>query len=820
MNLDYTIYEQDNKQFARTVILHSTRTAEAINLKMAMLGYSYLQQDKRTWKYYMNLAGVYHGSNKPMQVRSLDNGELIDFTAENMRIHVSTARSYQYGTDYYKELLAKFPDQQMLIRGILNPIPYEVSTTAKEYQIIWYESDLILEGEDNVLPQLQNWIYTYVKQTEHQNYTNLTDNLMHPYFFGIIEMHLATRLMMIRFENIGTNYVHDFHIWAHLGSHAGLQRYKPYLTRKQVLWLYRNIVWLTRNPGKRYQFDRIMDNLLTERSIPIAAYNAQHSTVSLLEDVKAGVRFKRELLNMQDKISDDAYFRTTREILEDQVPLARDNIDVYEDAIPATTLSVRANRNAQLPTKVLESTMRDLSESVAFPLSNTILNEWARMSSEGRYTAMVSMVNPKTGLTMNMSVKDAFVLYLYAVWQGQGQPLEFVPRYQATMCMKIPRPTFAQLKERHGSKNVTDAWILQALTNQPDLPAIISTETFYKKMVEINDATQLHRDLWTYRNWHMERAEIELMVFDLYEDVTCDFNSGTKYEDWFSIRGWDLTDIQPEDWTTIAVNLMTTATGMDTTDQQRMADVQKAMLELTLELSSYTIQVIRKINDQAIVQLDYPTLRLGEVHMRTGQTHHTNTNVRIIKAPMKRKSTVDMVSKSNIIASHGSSRRRWVYDLCTAVGASAVGRPKTRFYADGATARIRDEDKIIEPIVRTTLLDGLWPTPFEDTRPVIEQDQVLDGLWTEPKAVGNQLLDGLWQQPIAVGSQMLDGLWGATYNVDEQLLNGLAHDDLQVNLELLNGLYANTLPKVVSFTPSDIDDETKNSLDAQQWDGE
>jgi hypothetical protein len=768
------------------------------------MGYPYLPQDKRTWKYYMNLAGVYHTSDTLMQVRSLDNGEMIDFTAENMRIHVSTARSYQYGTDYYKELLMKYPEQRRLIRGILNPIPYEVSTTANEYQIIWYEKNLILEGEDNVIPQLQDWIYTYVQQNEHQNYTNLTDNLMHHYFFGLITMFMASRLMLIRHQNIGTNYVHDFHIWAHLGSHAGLQRYKPYLTRKQVLWLYRNIVYLIRNPGKRYQFDRLMDNLLTERSIPIAAYNAQHSTVDLVENVKAGVRFKRELLNMQDKISDDAYFRTTREIIEDQVPLARDNIDLYEAAIPETTLAVRANRNALLPTKVLESTMRDLSESVTFPLSNTILNEWARMASEGRYTAMVSMVNPKTGLTMNMSVKEAFVLYLYALWQGQGHPLEVIPYYQATMCMKAPRPTFDQLKQRHGSRFVTDAWIIQALTDQPDLPAIVATETFYKKMVEINNATQIHRDMWTYRNWHEERAHIEKMVFDLYEDVMCDFWSGMKYEDFFSIRGWDLAGIQPEDWTNIAVKLMTTATGMDTTDQQRMADVQKAMLELTLELSSYTIQVIRKINDQAIVQLDYPTLRLGDVGQKAGQTHYTNTNVRIISAPMKRSASVDLVSASNIVVAKGTSRRRWVYDLNTSVGSQGIAHPRTTFFADGATARIRDEDKVIEPIVRTSLLDGLWLDPFVDQRPPIEQDQLLDGLYAKPKSVDHQLLDGLWQVPI---------------EIDQQLLNGLAHDDLKVSAELLNGLYASTLPKTINLNAT-VDDATKDSLDTPQWDNE
>lgn len=805
MNLDYTIYEQANKRFARTAILHSTRTAEFVNQKMSIMGYGYLLQDKKTWKYYMNLAGVYHTSDTLMRVRSLDNGQMIDFTVENMRIHVSTARSYQYGTEEYKELLAQYPDQRRLIRGILNPIPYEVSTTAKEYQIIWYEEALILEGEDNVIPELQKWIYDYVRQNEHQNYTNLTDNLMHHFFVGLVQLFIPSRLMLIRLQNVGTNYVHDFHIWAHLGSHAGLERYRPYLTRKQVLWLYRNIVYLTRNAGKRYQFDRLMDNLLTERSIPIAGYDAQHSTTDLLENVKAGVRFKRELLNMQDKISDDAFFRTTREILEDQVPLARDNVFVYEAAIPETSLAIRANRNAQLPTKVLESSMRDMSESVSFPLSGTILNEWARMSSEGRYTSMVSMVNPKNGLTMNMSVKEAFVLYLFALWKGQGQELEYIPTYQATMCLKVPRPTFDQLKARHGSRFVTDAWILQALKDQPDMPPIVATETFYKKAVEINDATQIHRDMWTYRNWHEERAHIEKMVFDMYEDVLCDFWSGTKYSDFFSIRGWDLTDIQPEDWTTIATNIMITATGMDTTDQQRMADVQKAMLELTLELSSYTIQVIRKINDQAIVMLDYPTLRPGDINQRTGQTHHTNTNVRIVSANMKRKGSVDMVTCSNVVSSHGSTRRRWTYDLSTTVGSQGSARYRTVFFADGATARIRDEDAVVEPFARQTLLDGLWAAPFFDERPVIEQDQVLDGLHTTPRSIDNQMLNGLWQVPV---------------EVDRQLLDGLAHEGIEVTADVLTELYANTLPKTVNVMSVQMDQETKNSLDTPQWDNE
>lgn len=818
MNLDYTIYEQECLLFARTAIIHSSRTAELINDRMNIAGYVYDPADKRTWKYYMNLAGQYHASNKMMQVRSLDNDELIDFTVENMRIHVSTARSYQYGTDLYKELLLAYPKQEALIRGILNPIPFSTLLSANEFQLIWYDTTLIRTGEDNVIQRLQEWIYTWTTQNLHHNYTNVTDDLMHHFFIARISMHLAIQLMLIRMENVGTNYVHDFHIWAHLGSHADLRRYRAYLTRKQVLWLYRNIAYLTHNPGKQFEFGLLIKNLLTERSIPLAVYNAQHSTLDMLETVKPTVRFKRELLNMQDVITSDAYFRTTREILEDQIPLARDNITVYEDAIPETQLAVRANRNSSIPTKVLESTMRDLSESIAFPHSATLLNEWARLASEGRYSAVVSMVNPKNGLTMTMSVKEAFALYLYALWKGEGQTLETVPYYQATMCMRIPRPTFAELKQNFGSNFVTDDWIIQAITNQPDIPNLISTEAFYNKTIEINDATQIHHDMWTYRNHYDERAQMELMCRALYKDTICDFWSGTKYTDFFKLRGWDLSEIDREEWKAIAVRILTTATGLDTTDQQKLSDVQKAMLELTLEMSSYTIQVIRKINDQAIVQLDYPTLRVGDQHMKQKMSTWVEQGVRIVEVHMKRKASVDMMFASNHIAASGSSRRRWVYDLNMTVGAAASAHPRTVFYATGATARIRDPDVMEEPTIKNDVLRGLWPEPFVDTRPGMDDDQVLNGLWTQPRDIPEKMLNGLWEDPIEVKEQLLNGLWGA--QIDDDLRNALLNDNKAVDAKTLSQLYADTLPTSIDYTNSAVDQQTKDSLDAEQWDSE
>src|SRR5690606_9498218 len=107
---------------------------------------------------YLNLAGRYHASDKPMQVVSMDTHETIDFTVENMALHRATWREYQYGSRYYKELIARYPNQDMLIHGILNPVDIATAVAAPDHTILYYDKAEIEAREVNLIPQLQTWI--------------------------------------------------------------------------------------------------------------------------------------------------------------------------------------------------------------------------------------------------------------------------------------------------------------------------------------------------------------------------------------------------------------------------------------------------------------------------------------------------------------------------------------------------------------------------------------------------------------------------------------------------------------------------------------
>lgn len=720
-NLDYSIYVGNNTKFARTIVIKSDIVASILNKAMSALGYVHNELNKTTWKYYMNMAGDYHASNIPMTVKSLDNNEVIPFTKEMLDIHTGTRRGYQYGTDKYIELTTNFPDQIPLIKGILNPVPYNVSTVAAEYEIVWYDKDLIEEGEGNVMPQLQQWIYTWMKGAFHHNYVNVTEDLMMQYLMGVLYMFLPSRLATIRKGNIGTNQAHSFHIWMHLLSRADLIQYKPFLNRKQVLYLYRNIVWLTRNPGAQNTFAKLIEEICSERFVPVAGYDVVHNSEFMLEDpsLSPEVQFKRVLLNMQDSFSNKTYVRTTEAIMKDEIELAKDNQAAYTNDRASIEEDLQTSKWSVTPSKVLESEMRDLSESISHPLSLTLLNEWARLSSTGQYTAVISMTNPVNGDIMTMTVQEAFWLYLYSVWKIRGTTLDVIPYYEATMCLKMPRPMVTTIKANLGSQWVTDQWIKYAVGLIPSVGNIVSTDTFYTTCVEINKATGLLHDMHAYRNWADERAELERLMYEFYVDHLCTKNVGTKYTEFFRDKAFILDELALDDWKDLATKLVSAATGLDSANVIMLADVQKAMINLTVQLSSYNIQVIRKINEEAIPQLDNTALRPRKVTMSLHITDKVKVNVMTLDSHMKKKMTVQ-VNKEGISAK-GTIIKRWHYNLSSGVGANAFGRiiKRTNLNAFTVMARDSEEEAInrLDEIMPVKMLGRLWVAPTTNDEP-------------------------------------------------------------------------------------------------------
>lgn len=200
------LYRQSVLRFARTIRIKFKADAEAMNRDIP-----YLVDDSRpeTWPYYMHLAGQYHPTDTMMRVISVDTRQEIDFTYDNLLKHRGTFVAYQVGTPYYRELLNKYPDQEDLIRGILHPVPMEVSIPAKDFDILYYDRNEVEPHETNLIPLLQDRIRRH-GLLYYQDRYNLTQELYQCGYHVVLYMAIPQMINSIRKENIRTEFVHSF----------------------------------------------------------------------------------------------------------------------------------------------------------------------------------------------------------------------------------------------------------------------------------------------------------------------------------------------------------------------------------------------------------------------------------------------------------------------------------------------------------------------------------------------------------------------------------------------------------------------------------
>lgn len=138
----YRIFVSQVMTLAKTMVVKSEVAAETINRELQSFGES-LSSDPHTWKYYMNLAGLYHPTDTVMTVTSMDTLEEIEFTRDNLKIFRATASAYAYGSRYYRDLVARYPTQETLILGILNPIDINKALGAQDGDILYYDTTLV-----------------------------------------------------------------------------------------------------------------------------------------------------------------------------------------------------------------------------------------------------------------------------------------------------------------------------------------------------------------------------------------------------------------------------------------------------------------------------------------------------------------------------------------------------------------------------------------------------------------------------------------------------------------------------------------------------
>lgn len=622
----FKIYLSQVFALAETLVIKSEASAHGINQRIQSLrGVGSVDLGRpETWKYYMNLAGEYHPEDEMMRIVSLDTLERIDFTKESLRIHRATARAYQYGNRLFKELITRFPKQEQLILGILYPVDKEKAISAKEGTILGYPEHLVEFNEYSFIQKLQDWVYKYRKQNRNPQYA-VSDELFESVLLGQFYMHLVPAILNIRLRACRTNEAHSYHVRSYLASHGFLDEYLDHLTVEQSLWCYRNINYIERFAGHQDTFDWLVENILTKRQIPIAEYTMKHDTTYQpngvepfdLENIRnrkayyPDVLFKKRSLNHISG-GETALPVTLEEIFNKEDRIAFDNPRYkYDDRKTAQEKMENALSNTLL-TKALESSMYDYSDSMTYSLTDVILGQWIKRSYEGSYRAVISINNPRSGEVITLRSLDAIYVLYWLMGQKTGRPLSKLPTLIAGRVPREPRPSDEDLL-KHTPPGVISENALQVMKDlMPQTSIAYSVDAFYEDSLAYWEAANLQNILVSQYEHLVERSYAENVVTRFYATVQYPPREDLTYDTWFERNNIHIQDLSEEERDLLFDSIINTGSGANLQVSTNARSLQKAMLKLMTQLSSYSIQFLGDINKSNIKQLDLNRVRVGD----------------------------------------------------------------------------------------------------------------------------------------------------------------------------------------------------------------
>jgi hypothetical protein len=390
----------------------------------------------------------YKANNGRMIIKSIDTFEDIEFTKENLvdgynddrLIHKATADAYFPGSKYYNELVRRYPNQELLIRGIVTPVAVSISTAAEDHSILYYDKELVEENEITLIEKLQTWINKYFIRWDVSAY-GLIDELYVPANLGIMWLQMPLTIMNLRLQACKTHEAHSYHIKQYLASHNKLDKYFDLMTKKQQLFLYRNIRYLQRNSGKTSNFTTLTEKILTDRSIPLNGWNLNHNLSVIGTPVDAGDPDNTEIVltpapeTKYEAINDISISITEQTtpiltLLQKQSEIAKDNPEKIPEADQQTNWDFKTSTFNELKTKSLESTMIDYSEAQPYKFSDVILNHWLYLAwvkddtGQPRYRSIITVKHPITNEEISLSALDAFIFFLYCFNKSTGNDFE------------------------------------------------------------------------------------------------------------------------------------------------------------------------------------------------------------------------------------------------------------------------------------------------------------------------------------------------------------------------------------------------------------
>lgn len=588
----YELHRQDNLRLARSIVFKFGYEAKANNDLILASGKE-VSEDPTTWRYYMNLNGDYHPSNIPMEVVSLDSRTTVPVTKNSLLFHPVTRREMRVGGTIYEELVRKYPTQLTLIHGIINPVPTSVSIPAKECTILSYDKSLVEEQESNLISEVQELMYSTYERWHIDTHENIGE-LNSTAFLIFFAKTIFDAIALVRQENVHSNRAHSYHIWRYLSSHGKLDRYRPYLTRNQMLWLYRELKVLINNAGQEWTLEELIENLLTPIGVRAYQIEIAQNSGALLDPV---LEVRRRNLNFKDNTLDTLIKVNTNEVNE--------RLNAGKN-LPADTVSriseMYANKRADMltsdsPTKVVETLVPNDISLITDAEISFLVRQWGYLALKGLYTADITVSEKRSGVMLTIDTKTAYMLYLRMQLLVDNNS-----EYDLTT-FGIPRALSIHLPNPEDIINAND------LVNPHHVVELLNDVKFTTPFGQVKDFQEFctkQRNAITIfdlraqqkQNSYQEAAYYSVLHL-LRRDVALPISNDIMTSEWLAAISPALPNYRAEEAKELIMEIIVQATGVYFLEGYNKSAIRDQLVKLIGELTTYHVSFIENEVDES-----------------------------------------------------------------------------------------------------------------------------------------------------------------------------------------------------------------------------
>lgn len=679
------VFKSSCIKLAQTVIINHPYAGQTINNRLNQAGFGQYtnEQDKRTWKYYMNMAGIYHTYDKALihkinlerglgTTEGIDRTKMIirvagdegtverEFTIENISSEDADdviALEYQQGSRVYNELLEIYPDFEPLIKGILHPIPLTTSVTASDFDVLYaggyyrtrlpglksqygfikgatpiYSSiNLIEPWEESLIDKIDEFTKIYFRQYDNRTY-GLINDLYIAATLGIYALNLPTVIMNIRNEFTKTREVNSNHVQFYLDSFLNVGQYIPYLTRNQYMYLYRNAEWLGANAGKEKVLNELNEYLLKERGIALIDYEVEHDDNTIPESGETEVVFTRKFDDDALLIDTKTEF-TTGDIIELEKNISRDNSINVAGQIERAERLGKDSPSSNTKTKIIETHFTTTERTTYISKEEFLFNNWAYSAINDEYRGIVVVPIPGTTNRLQLTVKNALYLFLYCYARSSlNYRPTFIPPF---MIHHVPK-TKSEIGSKEGlralmcSKDVTDEEF-DRIYNKCPVSRYYSSVRNFSFLVNGYWRDYIDRSFVYHQNMSINgAAELEMLTEAMYLTYTPEVTFNISMDSWVDSLGYSISTLNDEALAELTTNIFNTVLSIDNDGIHSMENIHNALINVVKVFTSYNVQFVTKTASKASTDVGVKSLRID--HIFTDFT--SNDDVHIANYPM------------------------------------------------------------------------------------------------------------------------------------------------------------------------------------------